>query len=254
MSTLTHVVWAPPRWLGRAKEVLAGLAERHPSRTMFLVPVPGRTSRVEADALVKDFSVSGGEVLSEVIELRLHGEAANHPASLVLPLLIADLPAFCRWRGQPEWKGAALAELSDVVDRLVVDSSEWPDIPGAYRDAARLFDRVALSDLAWRRTLPWRAALAARWPGIRRVGRLTVEGPEADARLLAGWLRSRLRHDVALTRRGASTVRAVRVDGDPVQPPRGEPASASELLSAELDTLSRDPIFEAAVRAAATGS
>lgn len=252
-STMTHVVWAPPKWLDRAKAVLAGLAERHPSRTIFLVPVGGRSSGVEADADVKDFSVSGGEVLSEVIELRLHGEAANHPASLVLPLLMADLPAFCRWRGQPDWKGQSLAEITDVVDRLVVDSSEWPGIPGAYAEVARLFDRVAVSDLAWRRTLPWRAALAARWPGIRKLDRLTVEGPEADALLLVGWLRSRLRGDVALTRRAATSVRSVLVDGDPVQPPRAEPPSGSELLSAELDTLARDPVFEAAVRAAAAG-
>jgi glucose-6-phosphate dehydrogenase assembly protein OpcA len=251
-STLTHVVWAPPQWLPKAKKVLAGLAERHPSRTIFLIPVAGRSSGVEADAVVKDFSVGGGEVLSEVIELRLRGEAARHPASVVLPLLISDLPAFCRWRGRPDWKGQALAELTDVVDRLVVDSSEWPGIPAAYADVARLFERVAVSDLAWRRTLEWRAALAARWPGIRDAERLTVEGPRADAVLLHGWLRSRLRRDIAFTRRAAEAVVSVRIDGDPVEPPRAPPPSGSELLSAELDTLSRDRFFEAAVRGAAT--
>ena len=130
-STMTHVVWAPPVWLDKARQVLAGLAERHPSRTIFLVPVPGRSSGVEADAFVRDFAVGGGEVLSEVIELRLRGDAARHPASVVLPLLIADLPAFCRWRGQPEWAGEALVELTDVVDRLVVVSSVWPSVPAA---------------------------------------------------------------------------------------------------------------------------
>jgi glucose-6-phosphate dehydrogenase assembly protein OpcA len=251
-STMTHVVWAPPRWLPFAKRVLAGLEERHPSRTILLVPESGRTSRVEADAVVRDFELGGGrEVLSEVIELRLRGDAARHPASVVLPLLIADLPAFCRWRGQPDWDGEALHELVDVVDRLVVDSSEWPRIPGAYGRFAELFDRVAASDLAWRRTLPWRAALADRWPGIRQVRRITVDGPRADALLLAGWLRSSLRRKVALTRRDAEAVEAVRVDGDPVDPPRAAPLSGSDLLSEELDTLARDRVFEAAVRAAA---
>jgi len=250
-STMTHVVWAPPTWLGRAKRVLAGMAERHPARTIFLVPTPGRTSGVEADATVLDFAVGDGkEVLSEVIELRLRGGAANHPASVVLPLLISDLPAFCRWRGQPDWDGQALAELTDVVDRLVVDSSEWPSLPGAYRDVARLFDRVAVSDLAWRRTLPWRAALAARWPAPRTVDRLTVEGPRADGLLLAGWLHSRLRREVALTRRAADDVVAVAIDGTPLEPPRVTSASVSDLLSAELDTLARDPVYEAAVKAA----
>jgi glucose-6-phosphate dehydrogenase assembly protein OpcA len=251
-STMTHVVWAPPRWLDRAKRVLAGLEERHPARTIILVPVPGRRSGVEAHAAVRDFEMGGGrEVLSEVIEVRLRGDAARHPASIVLPLLISDLPAFCRWRGQPDWDGDALGELVGVVDRLVVDSGEWPGLPGAYGRLAELFEHVALSDLAWRRTLPWRATLAELWPGIRKAQRLTVEGPRADALLLAGWLRSRLRRKVALTRRGASELTVVRVDGDTVERPRAPVLTGSDLLSAELDTLSRDLIYEAAVRSAA---
>ena len=252
-STMTHVVWAPPQWLPRARRVLAGLAERHPARTIFLVPVPGRRSGVEADAVVQDFAIGDGrEVLSEVIELRLSGEVARHPASIVLPLLISDLPAFCRWRGRPDWDGQALAEIVDVCDRLVVDSSEWPGLPDAYDSLARLFDRIAVSDLAWRRGLPWRSALADLWPaGIRRIERLSVEGPRADALLLAGWLRSRLRRRVALTRRDASALASIRVDGDPVAPPPHPALSGSDLLSAELDTLTRDPVYEAAVRAVA---
>jgi glucose-6-phosphate dehydrogenase assembly protein OpcA len=250
-STMTHVVWAPPKWVARAKRVLAGLAERHPSRTIILVPSPGRRSAVEAHATIRDFEVPGGrEVLSEVIELRLRGDAAKHPASVVLPLLISDLPAFCRWRGEPDWGSQALAELVDVCDRLVVDSSEWSRLPAAYADLSDLFERAAVSDIVWRRTLAWREALAARWPGIRSIERLTVEGPRADAHLLAGWLRSRLRREVAVTRRSSELVTGVRVDGEPVEPPTGKELSRSDLLSAELDTLARDPVYEAAVRAA----
>lgn len=251
MSTMTHVVWAPLSWLPRARRVLAGLAERHPARTIFLVPVPGRRNRVEADAVVQDFAIGAGrEVLSEVIELRLAGEAASHPSSIVLPLLIADLPAFCRWRGRPDWTGQALADLVDACDRLVVDSSEWPRVPGGYEELPGLFDRIAVSDLAWRRGLPWRAVLAERWPGIRRLERLSVDGPRADAQLLAGWLRSRLRRNVALTCRAAPALTGIRVDGERVATPPRPPLSGSDLLSAELDTLVRDPIYEAAVRAA----
>ena len=38
------------------------------------------------------------------------------------------------------------------------------------------------------------------------------------------------------------------VDGEPVAPP-GEPPSASDLLSAELDQFGRDRVYEAAVKA-----
>ncbi len=250
-STMTHVVWAPPAWLPRVRRVLDGLAERHPARTIILVPEPGRVDKVTASVRVRDFDVPGGhEILSEVVEVRLVGAAAEHPASIVLPLLISDLPAFCRWRGEPEWNGSALEEITSVCDRLVVDSSEWRRPAPGLRQLTGLFDRVAVSDLAWRRTLPWRARLAAEWPGIRRISRLRVAGPRSDALLLAGWLRSRLRREVALTIRPGEAVVGIWVDGREIPAPLGPPATGSDLLSAELDTLSRDPVFEAAVRAA----
>ena len=44
----------------------------------------------------------------------------------------------------------------------------------------------------------------------------------------------------------------MRVDGEPVeQPLRAASFAASDLLSAELDVYVRDPVYEAAVRAAA---
>jgi len=247
-STMTHIVWAPPRWLARAQRVLEGLAERHPSRTIFLVPDPGKGDGVEAHATVKDFAVRDGrEVLSEVIEIHLRGRSADHPASVVLPLLISDLPAFCRWRGEPTWGSPALAELSSVCDRFVVDSNEWTGLPAAYACLAELFRGPAVSDLAWRRTLPWRVRIAELWPGVRSVRKLRVEGPKADALLLAGWLRSRLRREIALTHRAAESVTGVWVDGVAVPTPFTDRPSGSQLLSAELDTLARDPVYEAAI-------
>jgi len=251
-STMTHVVWAPPRWLPQARATLAGLLERHPARTIFLIPEPGRRSSVEATATLHDFQIDGlsREVLSEVIELRLRGAAADHPASIVLPLLISDLPAFCRWRGEPAWGTPALGEIVGVCDRLVVDSSEWAQPPRGYLELVRLFHRLSVSDIAFARTLPWRQRLAGLWPGIGSLERLRVEGPRADALLLAGWLRSRLRREVSLSRRAAATLRAVWVDGAAVPLPHGDVPGASELLSAELDRFGRDPVYEAAVPSA----
>jgi hypothetical protein len=55
---------------------------------------------------------------------------------------------------------------------------------------------------------------------------------------------------VALARRDADALARIRVDGDPIAPPLRPALSGSDLLSAELDTLARDPVYEAAVRAA----
>ena len=37
-STMTHIVWCPPAWRSQARATLAGLLERHPARTIFLIP------------------------------------------------------------------------------------------------------------------------------------------------------------------------------------------------------------------------
>ena len=251
-SVMTHVAWAPPRWADAARRTLAGLEERHPSRTILLFPEPRREDSVDVTVSMQCFAMAGvsREVCSEVIELRLGGKRAQAPASIVQPLLISDLPTFCRWRGEPPWGKPELEQLVDVCDRLVVDSSEWTRVPAAYEQLAGLFDRVAVSDIAWGRGRDWRGRLAALWPGIGKAERLSVTGPAADARLLAGWLRSRLRRELALTRRSAKVLTRIAVDGVPVEPPRGGPPSPSDLLSAELDVFGRDPIYEAAVTAA----
>ena len=249
---MTHVVWAPARWLPKARAVLAGLEERHPARTIILVPEPRGRGEVDARVRLRETNVEGSEreVFAEVIEVRLRGRAAVHPGSVVLPLLVSDLPAFCRWRGELPWGATPLEEIAEVCDRLVVDSGEWPRLPAAYRRLAELFDRIAVSDIAYARTLQWRVALAELWPDVAQAERLRVEGPRAEALLLAGWLRSRLDRDVSLTRRAAPTVRRVSIDGRAVEPSPGEEPSASDLLSAELDVFGRDPVYEAAVLAA----
>jgi glucose-6-phosphate dehydrogenase assembly protein OpcA len=251
-SVMTHLVWAPKEWLAVAERTLAGMAERHPSRTVILTPEPRRKDGLDAlvDVVTHDMDGSDRAVSSEVVELRLKGGRAKAPASIVRPLLISDLPVFCRWRGEPPWGSDQLEQLVHVVDRLVVDSSEWHDVPASYPRLCQLFDRVAVSDIAWTRTRLWRARLAELWPDIRLAGSLEVTGPHADAMLLAGWLRSRLDKHVDLVRRAGKTVRRVAIDGTQVSAPAADPATPSDLLSEQLDEFGRDRIYEAAVAAA----
>ena len=248
-SVMTHVAWAPPKWADAARKTLAGLEERHPSRTILLFPEPRGKTGVDVTVSMRCYAVHGvsREICSEVIELRLGGKRSKAPASIVQPLLIFDLPTFCRWRGEPPWGRPELEQLVTVCDRLVVDSSEWRRIPAAYEQLAGLFDRIAVSDIAWGRGREWRGRLAALWPEIKKAETLSVTGPKADALLLAGWLNSRLRRPLALTHRPAKELRRVAVDGIAVAPPRGGPPSASDLLSDELDQFGRDAIYEAAV-------
>lgn len=247
-SVMTHLAWVPPEWEDAAQKTLAGLAERHPSRTIVLFPRPEGEDRFEAEASLQCFPFGDRSVCAEVIMVRIGGERARHPASIVLPLLIADLPVFCRWRGRPPFD-EVFDELVGVVDRLIVDSTEWSDeLPPAYRQLAQRFDRAVVSDIAWARTERWRRMLAGAFPFEGRA--IRVRGTLAQATLLAGWLRSRLGHDVELEHEPADILGAVAVDGEPIDAPPGEPPPPSDLLSDELDRFTRDPVYEGAVRAA----
>jgi glucose-6-phosphate dehydrogenase assembly protein OpcA len=253
---LTHVAWVPAAWEQAARSVLEGLGDRHPSRTILLHPDPaaGRDA-LDASVDLRCFVHGGPQrvVCSEVVTLWLRGRTASAPASVVQPLLVSDLPAFLRWRGELPLGAPELEQLVDVVDRLIVDGGEWSDAGAGYRGLAQLLERVAVSDIAWARTLPWRRALAARWPGIAGAQRLRVEGPRAEALLLSHWLRARLRRELALEHAPAEELERVELDGEDVAPDRLERPSPSDLLSDQLEVFGRDRIYEEALRSLIQG-
>ncbi len=251
-SVMTHIAWVPERWVDAATDTLAGMAERHPSRTILLFPRPDEErNELDGEVDLRCFVRAGaaGQVCSEVISIQLCGPRAEAPASVVVPLLVPDLPVFLRWRGEPDFDGPALAQLVEVADRLVVDSDEWSDCDGTFARLPELFDRIAVSDIAWTKLQPWREVCAGLWPGIAEADSLRVAGPRGETLLLWGWLQARLQRRLELEHEPAGEVELVAIEGDEVAPPRAARASASDLLSDQLEIFSRDRIYEEAVRA-----
>jgi glucose-6-phosphate dehydrogenase assembly protein OpcA len=250
-SVMTHVAWVPERWEEAARTTLAGMAERHPSRGIVLLPRPDDPEdRLDGEVDLRCF-VRGGEereVCSEVITIRLCGRRAAAPASVVQPLLVPDLPVFLRWRGECPWGGPELEELVDVADRLVVDSAEWPNPESGYERLADVFERIVVSDIAWARTEPWRLAVASLWPEISGAERVRVAGPRAEALLLCAWVSARLERPVELEHEPAGEIELVEVDGQAAAPARHERPSASDLLSDQLEIFGRDRVYEETVR------
>jgi hypothetical protein len=234
-SVLTHMAWVPEEWQAAATQTLSGLGERHPSRTLLLFPEPEADDRLAATVFLECHPLEGEvrQLCNEVVELRLGGPRAEAPASIATPLLLPDLPIFLRWRGRPPFRTDQFGQMITLTDRLIVDSAEWPDVPGAYAELEEFFEAAAVSDIAWRRTLHWREALAGGWPELPD----RIAGPPAEAALLAGWLRSRAGVEVAVER------------ADEI--PYADDLDASALLSEELNVFGRDPVYEAATRAAA---
>jgi hypothetical protein len=250
-SVMTHLAWVPPDWLDRAESTLMGMAERHPSRTLIMVPRPDLEDGLDARVSVRCFPIGDRAICGEVIDLTLRGSRAAAPASIALPLLISDLPVFLRWRGRPDFESDQFTQLAGVTDRLIVDSTEWPDVPGAYLPLSQVFDQVAVSDIAWARTERWRSLLASLWPDIAGVKKLRVRGTRAQGCLIAGWLTSRLGHEVSIEVEERERLEGIDVDGAAAAFPPGDPPNPSDVLSTELDRFGRDRIYEAAAIAAA---
>ena len=249
-SVLTHMAWVPKEWSRAVERVMEGLGARVPSRTLILHPDPdANENRLDAEITQERFPGGSSDVCAEIVDIWLRGATARAPASVVVPLHISDLPVFLRWRGRPPFGKRELEQLVDVSDRLIVDSAEWLQPAAASKRLAALFGRIAVSDLAWARTFPFRVGLADRWPGIKETRSLRVVGPRAEALLLRGWLRSRLRRDYTLSHEAGRVLTRVELDGQPVAVPPLPALSPSDLLSEQLEDYGRDRIYEAAVRA-----
>jgi hypothetical protein len=244
-SVMTHIAYVPQDWVGAARGVLAGLSERHPSRTIMLIPDPDAPDGLDARVSLVCFPLGDRSVCADVIELTLRGARTAAPSSIVLPLLMSDLPVFCRWRGRPPFGEPAFEQMVDVVDRLVVDSGEWEE-PG-YDQLAQVFERTAVSDIAWARTRPWRMRLAGYWPGIREQ-EIRVRGPRPEGMLLRAWLATRLKRTIRPLAEAPEL--GVQLGGEVLPPPSEEHKTPADLLSEELDRYTRDRVYEEAVRAA----
>jgi glucose-6-phosphate dehydrogenase assembly protein OpcA len=229
---------------------MRGLGDRVPSRTLLLHPEPdAKGDGFDATITVDRFSGGRAGVSVEIVRIRLRGSTAEAPASVVIPLQLPDLPVFLRWRGRPAFGRKHYEDLVGVADRLIVDSTEWERLPSGLAKLSESFGRIAVSDLSWARTLPWRAAIAGLWPEIKEAKTLRVVGPRPEALLMRAWLETRLRRKFRLSHGDGRTLTRVEVDGEPVAPARGLPCTPSDLLSAELESFARDRAYEAAVRA-----
>jgi glucose-6-phosphate dehydrogenase assembly protein OpcA len=161
--------------------------------------------KLEAEVSAQERTESGHRVSTERVILHAHGEPARHLASLAAPLLIPDLPVILWWPGRPEFDNSLFDDLCQLADRLVVDTDEGfsdADLKRLLEVARRKQSRAGIGDLNWARLMAWRHVAAqffdmpnmlARLAHIRGVSIFHgSDGSTAQARLLGGWIRSRM--------------------------------------------------------------
>jgi len=179
----------------RAVEAAATIAAaEHPCRLLIVVrdPLGGRAdapSRLDAEIVV------GGRLgPCEAVMLRMSGRLALHAESVVVPLLASDVPVVTWWHCDPPQR-IANDPLGVVAERRVTDVAVCPGPVEALHVRAEDY-APGDTDLSWTRITPWRTVLAGAFDTVTSpaVAASVVSGPDdAGARLLAGWLRARLK-------------------------------------------------------------
>jgi glucose-6-phosphate dehydrogenase assembly protein OpcA len=186
---MTLVVVVPEEHAVRAMKAAQAAAHEHPARVLGVILGDGRgAAQINAQVGI------GSGWTGETALIRLKGEVVKHAESVVLPLLLPDSPVAIWWPLDPPADPAA-DPLGALAQRRITDSAQVTH--GRTTALARQCSVYTKgnTDLAWTRTTPWRALLAAaldQYPA--KVSQVLVEAerisPSAD--LLAAWLGHRL--------------------------------------------------------------
>jgi glucose-6-phosphate dehydrogenase assembly protein OpcA len=154
-----------------AGDVLDDITTRHPCRAILAISreaaTPALEAWVSARCHITD-SKSGKQICCEQITVRSEGNGPNELASVVLPLVISDLPVFLWWRAK-KVNFANVKPFLSYVDELIVDSAKDEGSANFFADVIHIIGayleekhgaQIVVSDLNWRRCLLWREALA----------------------------------------------------------------------------------------------
>ncbi|HEX5540503.1 MAG TPA: glucose-6-phosphate dehydrogenase assembly protein OpcA [Micromonospora sp.] len=187
---LSFVVVVDEPRVNEAEAAATIASAAHPLRLLLVVRSDIERDRNRLDAEI----VVGGRLgPGEAVVMRMYGRLALHAESVVMPLLVPDVPVVTWWHGAPPER-IANDFLGVVADRRITDTAQAPDPIGALRQRADDY-APGDTDLAWTRITPWRTLVAGALDTTRgEVTGATIVAPrnEPTAALMSGWLAARL--------------------------------------------------------------
>lgn len=261
---MTLVVVCEQREYADAIEAALATSKEHPSRVIAVVNSQAKSSGLDAEVRL------GENVPGELIVLRMRGEVAEHPTSVVLPLLLPDSPVVVWWPGE-----SPVSPGEDPIGRL--GTRRITDALGSRNPLKALEVRAQNhmrgdTDLTWTRLTPWRALLAAavdQFPATIHAAEVEGARNNAPATLLAAWLECRLGVEVKRVNTRGPGITAVRlttaagdiavtrgdgllanyvVPGEPQRTVALRRRDIDILLTEELRRMDYDDIFEQAAQ------
>ncbi|QDP97515.1 OxPP cycle protein OpcA [Microlunatus elymi] len=264
---LTLIIVSDEEEYPAALESAMAAGREHPCRILLVVTGNGRhTASLDAEVRI------GEGTSGEVVVVRMRGPLADHPASVIRPLLLPDSPVVVWWPGSVPANRDTSESLAELSNRRITDAAAAKQ---PRRELTRRAEQITSgdTDLAWTRLTTWRTLLAAaldQFPA--RITAVTVESERGNpsSELLAAWLESRLKLPVRLITSagpGLTAVRMATAAGDiaitrpdgllaayaiPGQPERMvalKRRPTSELIAEELRRMDHDVVYEETLRA-----
>ncbi|MGH2562275.1 MAG: glucose-6-phosphate dehydrogenase assembly protein OpcA [Thermomicrobiales bacterium] len=196
-------------------DVIGHLREFCPSRTVILVTDGPHHEEDQLTIRTAVYQRPVGRdrppVIYETVTVMANSKRASSLANIASTLLIPELPDFLWWHSQSLLRHPLFDELTDICDRLIVDTTAVNRSLETIRMLARLAgvrqSEIHLSDLTWARLTPWRHLIAQFYDdaialaSIDRIDEVAIsygyDGDSENSRLasgllLAGWLATRL--------------------------------------------------------------
>lgn len=225
-------------------DTVAHLRDFLPSRTLIIATrsgsvEPGHAYDVHLELKEQVTSDDAPAFRFETITIFTDLAEIGHLASLVSPLMAAELPDFLWWPGGDYNRHPLFDDLAQIVDRVTVDSGQLGNDLTGVRAMRDLLDdegqgNPVIGDFTWLRLSPWRQLIAQFFDpadvqqSLASIEDVTISYADtrddgssglASALLIVGWLGSRLGWDVIdrLERRKAggfsAPLRGVSSDG-----------------------------------------
>jgi glucose-6-phosphate dehydrogenase assembly protein OpcA len=166
-------------------------SREHPCRVIVAIAGDRSATQPQLDAEIRVGADAGA---GEVVVLRLQGELADHPSSVVLPFLLPDTPVVAWW---PAAAPAVPAQdpLGKLANRRITDATNSADPLAAIKSRLQGYTDGD-TDLSWSRVTYWRALLATAidQPPHEPIKSAVVSGLKTEPALdiMAGWLAARI--------------------------------------------------------------